>query len=309
MLSASAARLVVLTLYVLVACVRGGRVQREGAWWRGVVRSHRKKAHGERAWCGSHRKKEQVEGHLPVYSFQKVTKMPDMATCVSYANQPIIRDKSPVPLTFTHVVFIFVVCSTFGLLGETIVSFFLDGRWESGAGFVLLPFSPIYGVGALLITLFVNPLRGKALPLQFVVSAAVGGMFEYLAGWFLEWRYGIVAWSYIDQPFNLHGHTSLWIALVWGVIGIAWITWVLPVVAKAIEALPQGFARKLSVVLFVIIVADALLTLGALDCWFMRMSGHAPSTPWELFFAEHFGDAFMSSHFETMSMWPVLAGR
>ena len=108
----------------------------------------------------------------------------------------------PLNLSLFHFALIFALCSFVGLVGEVLVSFVLDGRWESRAGFVFGPFSPIYGVGAMLITLVVNPLRGRNALVQFVMAGLLGGLFEFFAGWFLEEQYGIVAWSYVDQPFN-----------------------------------------------------------------------------------------------------------
>ena len=43
-----------------------------------------------------------------------------------------------------------------------------------------------------------------------------GAAFEWFAGWFWENAFGIVAWDYSSQPFNLGGHTCLGIALVLG---------------------------------------------------------------------------------------------
>ena len=37
-----------------------------------------------------------------------------------------------------------------GLVGETIVSACIDGQWESRAGFIVGPFSPLYGLGTVL---------------------------------------------------------------------------------------------------------------------------------------------------------------
>ena len=217
--------------------------------------------------------------------------------------------RQPVEVRFFHLVWMFLICSFVGLVGETLVSFALDGRLESRAGFIVGPFSPIYGVGALLFTLFVNPLRSRAVPVQFAAGAVVGGLFEYVAGWFFETRYGIVAWSYIDQPFNLHGHTCLGIALVWGALGLAWVLWGLPHMVALIERIPSGVQTSLTWFVFALIVADATCTLLALDCWFLRMSGLEPADAVQQFFASYFGDAFMSRRFETMSMWPVLASR
>lgn len=217
--------------------------------------------------------------------------------------------RRPVEARFYHLVWIFLLCSFIGLVGETLVSYIVDGRWESRAGFVVGPLSPIYGAGALLFTAFVNPLRSKPLAIQYGAAALIGGLFEYLAGWFFETRYGIVAWSYIDQPFNLHGHTCLAIALVWGAIGLAWTLWALPKAVALVERIPDNVRKPLTMLAFAFLIADAACTLVAFDCWFLRTSGAAPSDAVQLFFATYFNDSFMQARFETMSMWPALAAR
>ena len=134
-------------------------------------------------------------------------------------------------------------------------------------------------------------------------------MFEYLAGWFFEWRYGIVAWSYIDQPLNFHGHTCAAIALVWGIIGTVWVVWALPRAVALVERIPKNVRRPLTALALAFIAADTACTLLAFDCWFLRASGQEPTGMVQQFFATYFDDSFMSARFETMSMWPVLASR
>ena len=210
---------------------------------------------------------------------------------------------------FCHMVWIFLICSMIGLACETLVSFALDGRWESRAGFVFGPISPIYGTGAVLMTLALNPVRGRSAFMEFGIAALIGAMFEFATGWFLEWRFGIVAWSYYNQPFNFHGHTSLAIAVVWGIAGLVWIRHVFPLIVDALELMPRNLFRTGAFVLFALIVADCVLTVGAFECWFLRTTGEEPTGWLQLFYAEHFSDAYMTQRFETMSMWPVLAER
>jgi len=233
-----------------------------------------------------------------------------MPTLTIYrADSAGLVEQQPLRLSFVHVVYVFVFVSAVGLLGETLVSYVIDGRWESRAGFLFLPLSSIYGVGAVLITLAVNPLRGKNPILQVLAAAVVGGVLEYTAGWLLEVRYGIVAWSYIDQPLNFHGHASVAVSLVWGVIGFAWVRWGLPVVVRAVDRLPQRPVRLVAKILLVLLVVDGAMTLVAFDCWFLRTSGVPVEGAIQQFFAAHFDDTFMASRFETMSMWPSLASR
>lgn len=215
----------------------------------------------------------------------------------------------PVELGVFHLVWLFLLCSLVGLIGEVLVSYALDGRWESRAGFVIGPFSPLYGLGAVLITVAVNPLRGRGIPAQFLMAGLVGGALEYFAGWFFETRYGIVAWSYIDQPLNFHGHTCVAMMAVWGVIGVVWVMAALPVATRIIERIPEGVRKPLTALAFVFIVGDSVLTLACLDSWFWREAGYPIDNPVQQFCATYFGDEFMRTRFETMSMWTSLAHR
>ena len=52
---------------------------------------------------------------------------------------------------------------------------------------------------------------------------------------------------------------------------------------------------------------DIALTFAALGCWFDRQAGLPIETPLQQFCATYFGDTFMSTRFETMSMWTSLA--
>lgn len=218
-------------------------------------------------------------------------------------------NRRPVEVHFFHLVWIFLLASFLGLVGETLVSYVIDGRWESRAGFVVGPFSPIYGLGAVLFTIFVNPLRSKATIMMFLSAALTGGLFEYFAGWFFEWRYGIVAWSYASQPLNFHGHTSVCMMAVWGAIGVAWVLWALPRAVELVNRIPESMRFSLTAFVTTLVAVDAACTLLAFDCWFLRMSGIEPVDAVQRFFAECFSDDFMTTRFETMSMWPVLASR
>jgi len=219
------------------------------------------------------------------------------------------KKREPIGLGFFHLVWLFLLLSVAGLVGETLVSYVIDGRWESRAGYVVGPFSPLYGLGGVLFTVTLNPLRGRSVLLQFLVAALVGGGLEYFAGWFFETRYGIVAWSYVEQPLNFHGHTCVAMMLVWGAVGAAWANLALPGAVRLVERIPQNARRPLTIAAFVFIVADSALTLACLDSWFWREMGYPPGNHLQEFCATYFGDSFMRSRFETMSMWTSLASR
>ena len=212
-------------------------------------------------------------------------------------------------ITFFHLVWLFLLCSFIGLVGEVLVSWVLDGRIESRAGYVIGPLSPLYGLGAVLFTVVGNPLRNRGTIVLFIATALVGGVLEYFAGWFFETRYGIVAWSYIDQPLNFHGHTCLAMMALGGALGTVWTIGVLPAAVRLIERMPVGVRTPLTAFAFAFIMVDSVLTLACLDSWFWRTAGYPVENPLQQFCATFFGDEFMRTRFETMSMWPTLASR
>ena len=212
-----------------------------------------------------------------------------------------------VELDLYHLVWIFTVCSVLGLIGETVVSYFVDGRWEDRAGFLWGPFSPIYGVGGVLMTLALGRLADARAGVLFGVAALTGAAFEWFAGWFWENAFGIVAWDYSSQPFNLGGHTCLGIALVWGAAGVAWLKLALPVMQRAADAVPVAWRGALTWGLLAFFLVDTAMTFLAFDCWTNRLAGVEPAGPVQLFFADHYGNAVMENRFQTMSMYPVLA--
>ena len=214
-----------------------------------------------------------------------------------------------IPLSFFNLFWIFVICSVLGLLGETVVSLVIDGRWESRAGFVFGPFSPIYGVGAVLITAALNLFHNRNPIGLFFIAAVVGATFEYFAGWFFETAFGVVAWSYEGQPFNFHGHTSLLMAGVWGAVGLLWMKRALPYIMLLIDRIPLRARVPLTVAGTIVLLTDAILTVICLDCWYQRKLGNPVETPWQELCAAYFDDDFMQQRFETMSMWPSLANR
>ncbi len=213
------------------------------------------------------------------------------------------------PVTLFNLFWIFVICSVVGLVVETIVSYPIDGMWKNRAGLVWGPFSPIYGVGGVLMTMALSRLAARPAWESFVVAALVGGAFELVAGWFWKNAFGIVAWSYIDQPFNIGGYTCLGISIVWGIAGVAWAKIGLPITMRLIGAIPASVRVWLTAALAAFLAVDIVVTLASFSFWFDRQAGMPITTSAAQFFAQYFGDDFMTNRFQTMSMWTNLAQR
>ena len=171
------------------------------------------------------------------------------------------------------------------------------------------PFSPIYGCGAVLVTVCLNRLW-KANPfLIFCASAVIGGAFEYCTSWFMEAAFGITAWDYTGRWLSIDGRTSGLFMFFWGLIGVAWVKWLLPRLLALINRIPWKVRYSLTAVCAVLMVIDIAFTLMALDCWYGRMAGQPQNSPVAVWFSERYGDAYMANRFQTMHIDPSKAGR
>ncbi|NEG69868.1 putative ABC transporter permease [Bifidobacterium choloepi] len=220
-----------------------------------------------------------------------------------------LTGKGYVSLNFFNIFWMFVVASVVGLILETIFHLIVFGAYQDRAGMLWGPFSPIYGFGAVLMTVFLNRLYKSNWFLIFCASAVIGGAFEYFTSWFMQTAFGITAWNYSNEWGNIDGRTSVAFMCCWGLLGLAWLKIILPPLLKLIQKIPWKVRYWLTIVCFVLLLFDGVMTLLALDAWYSRLADISQNTPVAEFFARYFDNSFMANRFQTMSLNPKSAGR
>ncbi|CVH80216.1 hypothetical protein BN3658_02781 [Coriobacteriaceae bacterium CHKCI002] len=241
-------------------------------------------------------------------------KLRDMETREQAEDGTLGRDetgKGFIALNFFNLFWIFVVCCVLGLAIETAYHFAVvdPGHYQDRAGLLFGPFSPIYGFGAVLMTVALNRFHDKNVVLIFFVSAVIGGAFEYLTSWFMQFAFGIVAWDYSGTFLSIDGRTNGMFMAMWGVLGVVWIKLLLPWMLKIVNLIPWNWRYAVTTVCAALMIADGGLTLLALDCWYQREAGRAPDNAIEEFCADHFDNAYMTQRFQSMSIDPGNATR
>lgn len=223
--------------------------------------------------------------------------------------------KGYIELNFFNLFWVFVVCCVLGLLIETVYHMVVvdPGHYQDRAGMLFGPFSPIYGFGAVLMTVALNRFYKSNPVIIFVVSAVIGGAFEFFVSWFMQTAFGAVAWDYtgmklfgVPDPIAAiaQGRTSTPFMLMWGALGFAWIKLCLPYLLKLINIIPWQIRYSFTTICAVLMLVNGIMTLQALDCWFERVSGIQASSPVEQFYAEHFDNQYMENRFQSMSITP-----
>ena len=232
-----------------------------------------------------------------------------------------LEGKGYIELNFFNLFWVFVVCCVLGLIIETIYHMVIvePGVYQDRAGMLFGPFSPIYGFGAVLMTVALNRFYKANPVIIFVVSAVIGGLFEAATAWFMEVGFGAVAWDYSGSTiFGLFpdpiaelfgGRTSALFMCMWGVLGFVWIKLCLPWLLKLINIIPWKVRYSFTALCTVLMLVNGVMTFEALDCWFERLSGITGTTPVEEFFATHFDDEYMAHRFESMTITPENSGR
>ena len=225
-----------------------------------------------------------------------------------------------IKLNFFNLFWVFFVCCVLGLIIEVIfhMAYVDPGVYQDRAGLLFGPFSPIYGFGAVLLTVALNRFYKKNFLIIFVVSAIIGGVFEAAVSWWMQTSFGAIAWSYsyellpgIPDPMAIlfAGRTSTPFMLMWGTLGLFWIKLCLPRLLTLINLIPWKMRYSLTSVVTALMLVNGVMTLQALDCWFCRESGLQPSSPVEQFYAEHFDNAYMEHRFQSMSIHPDSTSR
>lgn len=225
-----------------------------------------------------------------------------------------------IKLNYFNLFWVFFVCSVLGLILEEVWHMVVvdPGVYQDRAGMLFGPFSPIYGFGAVLMTMALNRFYKKNPLIIFLVSALIGGAFEVFVGWFMQTSFGVVSWSYshirlfgMPDPIAVltGGCTCTPFACMWGLGGLIWIKVLLPRLLKLINMIPWKRRYSATVILTAVMLIDGVMTLQSLDYWYQRVNGTVRNIPVAQFYDKHFDNEYMENRFQSMTMSPKDATR
>ncbi len=216
-----------------------------------------------------------------------------------------------IKLDFFNLFWVFVIACIIGDVFETVYHMIVidPGVYQDRAGLLFGPFSPIYGFGAVFMTVALNRFHDKNFVIIFLISAVIGGTFEYLVSWFLQFAFGITAWDYTGTFLSIGGRTNFMFMCIWGCLGIFWIKLMLPIMLRIVNLIPWQWRYTVTTICALLMLADAMMTLIALDCWYSRLAGIDSESAVMDFCAKHFDNSWMTHRFQTMSIDPSSSTR
>lgn len=153
----------------------------------------------------------------------------------------------------------FFIYSILGWILESVYKSILFKKWVN-SGFLHGPLCPIYGIGALIMILFLNSFKNNIF-LLFIIGFIVLSIWEYFVGWLLETLFKTKYWDYSQNKFNIKGRVCLLNSIIWGVLGIIFIGFIHPIMENKIVQMPISILIWIDAILMILLVVDIILSV------------------------------------------------
>ena len=161
--------------------------------------------------------------------------------------------------TFFHILTYFVIYSFLGWILESTVRTICE-RKIINTGFLIGPFCPIYGFGAIIMILFLDSYKNNII-LLFIISFIVLTLWEYIVGVLLEKAFHTKYWDYSDQKFNYKGRICLLNSIAWGVLGVLFIKYIHPFIIQILGNLNFTYVAIVASIITLILLIDAIISV------------------------------------------------
>ena len=168
-------------------------------------------------------------------------------------------------ISFLRYLLLFFFYSTAGWVVESTYCSIGEKRLVN-RGFMKVPMCPIYGTGALVMTLFMyNPYKDRPL-IVFLLGMLLCDIVEYFTSVIMETLFHARWWDYTYEFLNIKGRICLKHTLFWGIASVAFVYILHPGVDKTILGFSDKTIIVLSVVILIIFTADIVhSTIKAID--------------------------------------------
>ncbi|MDE6590684.1 MAG: putative ABC transporter permease [Oscillospiraceae bacterium] len=203
-------------------------------------------------------------------------------------------------LCLDKLVWVFLISALLGDIIETFWCGLVDGQWMNRSSVLYGPFSFVWGLGAVVLTVTLQRLAERNDRYVFAAGFVIGGAYEYMCSVFTELVFGTVFWDYSDMPLNIGGRTNVLFCFFWGVLAVVWIKMIYPPMSRGIESLPALAGKLLTWAVVLVMACNAVLTAAAMLRYDSRPARPEPANAFEAFIDRQYGDGYMEGRWPNM---------
>ena len=153
---------------------------------------------------------------------------------------------------------LFIIYSFLGWLVEVINCSIVEKKLVN-RGFLISPICPIYGCGALLITLVLSNYKDDWF-VVFCMAFVLCGLLEYFTSWLMEKIFHARWWDYSKNKFNINGRICLETMIPFGILGLVIIYILNPFFYNILNLIPTNIASIISIILLIILIIDMVVS-------------------------------------------------
>ncbi len=157
----------------------------------------------------------------------------------------------------------FFVYSILGCMLEGIWCLIKTGKIKSRRMLLGLPMCPVYGVGGVLMPLFLANFRNNIL-LLYVTGAILASCVELIFFALGSLMFDIRLWDYSDKPYTIAGGVCGEYSVWWGLVAVVLVQYIDPAVSRVLSAINPYTTLVITVFLCVVTLADAIKTADVL---------------------------------------------
>ncbi len=204
------------------------------------------------------------------------------------------------PLTVYRVFWLFLIAGVVGDLIEVVFWLITRGELISRSSLLYGPFSIVWALGAVLLTLVFHRMGDQRTVNIFLTGTVLGGMYEYICSWVQEVAFGVCFWDYRHLPLNLNGRINLVFCLFWGAVAVVWVRLIYPALCAFIARIPRQRGRCVARATALFLVFSTVLSAAALVRMDQRREGVPASGVVAQFLDERFPDVLLQARYPNM---------
>ncbi len=181
---------------------------------------------------------------------------------------------APPKMKLWEILSYFIIYSVAGYIIETIFALVRYGVLESRQSFLYGPFCSIYGIGAVIMIIFLRYFMKNRITL-FVGGFFIGSITEYLVSLIGELILHVKWWDYSNMPLNINGRICFYYSIFWGLLAIFLMLVIHPhirnLLAFALKKINFKFFKSLIIAITIFIIIDCLISAYAINLFTIRM--------------------------------------
>lgn len=181
---------------------------------------------------------------------------------------------APPKIKLWEILAYFIIYSIAGYIIETLFALVRYGVLESRQSFLYGPFCSIYGIGAVIMIIFLRYFMKNRLTL-FIGGFFIGSITEYLVSLIGELILHVKWWDYSNMPLNINGRICFYYSIFWGLLAIFLMRVIHPhiknLLAYILKKINFKAVKTFIIILSIFMAIDCVISAYAINLFTIRM--------------------------------------